>query len=158
MQHVYWLIPGRLAGRPGPACAPWDLGELWRAGLRIIITLDERGVDAGAVQRAGFVHRLAEQPAIELRTFTAQQRCVDGVNEVLPFIHAQVTAARPTLVHCWAGQDRTGATLACYLVRYAGLTADQAMARVRKVKPGAMASLGYTDVVDLFAWQEGESR
>lgn len=157
MRYVYWVLPGMLAGRPGPDCDPWDLNELWQAGFRAIVTLDSRSVDPGALRRIGFVHlrhKEVDLPAIVLRTFAAQRRFADEVGALLPFIHEQVTAGRPTLVHCWAGRDRTGAVLACYLVRYEGLTADQAIAQVRTARPDAMAAPGYTDAVDVFAWQE----
>ncbi len=156
MRHVYWVLPGLLAGRPGPDCAPWDLDELWQAGFRALVTLDRRGVDLAAVRRIGFAHRWYERadlPDILLRTFQEQVGFVAAIEPALAFIHEQVTASRATLVHCWAGRDRTGAVLAGYLVRYHGLTADAAIARVRAARPDAMAALGYTDVVDVLAWQ-----
>lgn len=157
MRYVYWALPGLLAGRPGPDCDPWDLEELWQAGFRTIVTLDARSVDVEAVRRIGFVHlgyKQVDLPAIVLRTFQEQQRFVGDIEAALAFIHEQVTAGRPTLVHCWAGRDRTGAVLACYLVRYEGLTADQAIARLRAARPDVMAAPGYVDAVEVFAWQE----
>jgi len=158
MHHIYWILPKLLAGRPGPECAPWDLHELWQAGFRALVTLDRRGVDLALLCRLGFAHRWYERedlPDIVLRTFQEQLQFVAAIEPALAFIHEQVSAGQPTLVHCWAGRDRTGATLACYLVRYHGLTADAAIAQVRATRPDAMAAPGYTDVVDVLAWQEG---
>jgi len=157
VQHVYWVLPGLLAGRPCPDCEPWDLDELWRAGFRALVTLDRRRVDLEAVRRNGFAHQWYERvdlPDIVLRTFQEQVGFAAAIEPALAFIHERVTASRPTLVHCWAGRDRTGAVLACYLVGYHSLTANQAIDQVRAARPDAMAAPGYTDVVDVFAWQE----
>jgi len=161
MRYVYWVLPGLLAGRPGPDCDPWDLDELWQAGFRALVTLDRRRVDPEAVRRVGFAHQYYERadlPDIVLRTLTAQLGFLEAIEPALTFIRQQVTASRPTLVHCWAGRDRTGAVLACYLVRYEGLTADEAIARLRAVRPDTMAAHGYIETVDVFAWQESRGR
>jgi hypothetical protein len=39
VKHVYWVIPGVLAGRPGSDEFAWDLDELHRVGLRAILSL-----------------------------------------------------------------------------------------------------------------------
>ncbi len=54
MEHVYWIEEGRLAGRPGPSCRPWDLGELYRGGFRAIVSLEE--TDPREILGAGFEH------------------------------------------------------------------------------------------------------
>ncbi len=159
MRHVYWVLPGLLAGRPGPDCAPWDLDELWQAGFRALVTLDRRGVDLAAVRRIGFAHRWYERadlPDILLRTFQEQVGFVAAIEPALAFIHEQVTASRATLATVDSHSrepDSSTPALAGYLVRYHGLTADAAIARVRAARPDAMAALGYTDVVDVLAWQ-----
>tara|TARA_B100001013_G_scaffold249942_1_gene155242 strand:+ start:295 stop:486 length:192 start_codon:yes stop_codon:yes gene_type:complete len=41
MKNVFWLIPGRLAGRPGPIEAPCSLGELSFPVFKALIDLTE---------------------------------------------------------------------------------------------------------------------
>jgi hypothetical protein len=40
MQHVFWLIPGKLAGRPGPNQEPWDADELKRGGIGAVLSVN----------------------------------------------------------------------------------------------------------------------
>ena len=41
-------------------------------------------------------------------------------------------------VHCRQGQGRTGTCLAAYLMRFAGLAASEAIAVVRRARPGSI--------------------
>jgi atypical dual specificity phosphatase len=54
-------------------------------------------------------------------------------------------------VHCGAGLGRTGTLLACYLVSSAGLTADEAIARVRAARPGSIETDEQEQAVRRFA-------
>ena len=50
---------------------------------------------------------------------------------------------RAVLVHCSAGNDRTGLFLSYFLVRQAGMAADDAIQRVRAVRPTALSADGW---------------
>ena len=41
MKKVFWLIPGQLAGRPGPDLEPWDLAELRTAGIGAVLSVND---------------------------------------------------------------------------------------------------------------------
>ena len=149
MNAVYWVLPGLLAGRPGPDQVPWDLAGLWAAGLRTIVSLSP--VDGTSIREAGFRHLavplnggLAFLPVLRWRL--ARQ-----VLEVVDFVAAEVAAGRPTLVHCRQGNDRTGAALAGYLVRHQGLTPAQAIRRLLQANPQAMRSPGFRRLVGAIA-------
>jgi protein-tyrosine phosphatase len=53
-------------------------------------------------------------------------------------------------VHCGAGLGRTGVVLAAYFVAR-GLTAANAVARVRRLRPGSVETDEQADAVELFA-------
>ena len=58
-------------------------------------------------------------------------------------------------IHCSAGLGRTGVVLACYLVQK-GLTAQNAIARVRRLRPGSIETEEQADAVVDFARRRGK--
>ena len=54
------------------------------------------------------------------------------------------------VVHCGAGLGRTGVVLACYFVNK-GLSAQNAIARVRRLRPGSIETEDQADAVLDFA-------
>jgi protein-tyrosine phosphatase len=80
----------------------------------------------------------------------SQKAFVQRTTPVLKFIHQQLEAQRPTLVHCHDGDDRTGIILAAYLVVYQGLSPQAAVRHVRTVNPSAMKMPGYAATVRRF--------
>mgnify|MGYP006287151149 CR=1 FL=1 len=146
MDRMYWVIEDQLAGRPGPTRTPWVLEALYAQGVRAIVSL-AADVDVPPLEAHGFVHYQAQLPAMLLKTQGLQKAFIHEVLPIWRFIHAQLEAGRPTMVHCYAGNDRTGAVLAGYLVIYKGLTPETAIARLRALNPHAMEAEGYPDVV-----------
>jgi len=151
MNAVYWILPGLLAGRPGPAKAPWTLPELWDGGFRAIVSLVE--VDGAAIAAAGFHHYQDSLPGQLAFIPPLRRRLARRMLPALDFIAAQVSAGRPTLVHCRQGQDRTGAVLAAYLARCHGLPPAEAVCRVRAANPRAMISAGFDRLPELCVGQ-----
>ena len=39
MEHVFWVYPNEVAGRPGPGVAPWDLEQLKVGGVDLVVSL-----------------------------------------------------------------------------------------------------------------------
>ena len=63
MEHVYWLIDGLLAGRPGPVEYPWDPGQFAAEGLQAIVSLNSQA-DPAAIANAGLRHHSLPLPPI----------------------------------------------------------------------------------------------
>ena len=148
MQHVFWVLDGLLAGRPGPTVAPWDPAELYAGGIRAIISLAADDLPDDLTPQ-GFNHYRAKFTSLLLTSRGLQRAFIYEALKVWAFIDAQLAAGNPTLVHCYIGRDRTGAILAGYLVTYKGLTPDEAIAHVRAVRPAAMEAEGYEAAVRL---------
>ena len=59
------------------------------------------------------------------------ERSLDAVLETL-------AAGKAAAVHCGGGLGRTGTVLACYLASSEGLGAEEAIQRVRAMRPGSV--------------------
>jgi protein-tyrosine phosphatase len=153
MEHVYWVIDGLLAGRPGPAQSPWNLDAFKGAGLQVIVSLNTEPNPAEIAAAGLRHHSLPQTPSLPV-VAPLQDMLLRGIESVLATIQAEVSAGQPTLVHCHAGRDRTGLALTAYLVRYYGLGVDQAITRVRIVMPAAMSAPGYEATARRFAERE----
>jgi protein-tyrosine phosphatase len=131
------------------------MDDLRAAGVQVIVSLNTEP-DPAEIEAAGLQHHSLPQTATLPVLAPLQDRLLRGVEEVLPVIHAEVRAGRPTLVHCHAGKDRTGLVMVAYLVRYHGLDVEEAIERVRAVQPIAMTAPGYEATARRFAQQEAE--
>ena len=80
---------------------------------------------------------------MEAPTQDQLEKCVNAINKA----HEQDLGV---VVHCGAGLGRTGVVLAAYLVNK-GQTAQNAMARVRRLRPGSIETDEQADAVVEFA-------
>jgi len=148
MEHIYWVIDHLLAGRPGPTLYPWDPRALYAGGIRTVISLaEEESVED--LEPYGLTHYRAKFPPVLLFSKGMRKAFIYEALPVWAFIHKQLTAGNPTLVHCYAGKDRTGAVLGGYLVTYRGMKPGEALQTVRAVRPTAMSAEGFAQVLDL---------
>lgn len=148
MQRFYWVIDGQLAGcsRPGghgPTIAE-DLAILHKHGIHSVLTLTETPVLAHELEAAGL--ESLHLPVDDFYAPTTQQML-----QALAFIDSSLAENMPVAVHCLAGQGRTGTILAAWLLR-SGLSADDAIAEIRALAPGAIESV--PQVAALHRWAE----
>lgn len=136
MQRFYWVIDGQLAGasRPGAhgSSIASDLALLRGRGIQSVLTLTETPVLAHDLAVAGLDS--LHVPVDDFHAPTTQQML-----RALAFIDASLAESMPVVVHCLAGQGRTGTILAAWLLR-SGLSDDDAIAEIRALAPGAIES------------------
>ncbi len=149
MRHVYWVLEGRLAGRPGPPKYPWDPAELYAAGIRTVVTVSAT-TRVAPLAPHGFRYRRFWLLPMPFLTWGIYHLFVQQARRAAAFIHDEIEAERPILVHCYDGDDRTGLVLAAYLVLYEGLGPGEAILRVREANPRAMKMPGYAKTVFRF--------
>jgi protein-tyrosine phosphatase len=146
MQEIYWIIDKLLCGRAGPVREPWDPQALYAGGIRVVVSLAaEEPVED--LSRYGLEHYRAKFPPVTLFSPGMRKAFIHEALPVWNFIHTQVEAGNPVLVHCHAGADRTGLILAGYLVLYQRIPPEEAIDRVRRGNPCAMAAPGYIEAV-----------
>ncbi len=125
-----WVAPGVL-GCAYPRTER-SLAALSGSGVRLLVNLHERPHDPVRLERHGLreVHLPVKDfaaPSLELI-----ERAVGAIREALA---SDETAA----VHCGGGLGRTGTVLACYLLASSeGLGAEEALRRVRELRPGSV--------------------
>lgn len=125
-----WVLEGEVAGSEGPTSQN-ALNFLAGLGVRSIIRMETNTV---AVESGGAVDLVDMFEPVP--DFTAPHQ--EQIHRMIEFIDTQVVKeGRPTVVTCYAGIGRTGTVLACYLV-HRGSRADQAIRKVRQLRPGSI--------------------
>ncbi len=135
-----WILDGRLAGMARPRAGSAE--ELLAHGLRAVVTLTEEPPPA-ELERAGLAIHHEPIPDFAAPSLEALRRTV-------AFLAAELGAGRAAVVHCHAGIGRTGTVLAAYLVS-TGIPADEAIGRIRSLRPGSLETDAQEDVVIAFA-------
>jgi len=151
-----WLIPGQIAGmgQPGGAATSTsglggDLDQLIAEGIGALVTLTEHPLDGVIVREKGL--RYLHLPIMDMTAPSMAQ-----IDEAMEFVDAALSEAIPVALHCRAGLGRTGSLLACHLVRR-GESPDEAIAKVRRQRPGSVETLSQETAVSEYAcYLEGQ--
>lgn len=133
MHGFSWIIDSFLAAMPLPGRArplADDLAFLRSRAIALLVSLTEQPPDPTAVAAAGI-----EQLHLPVPDFTAPT-----LAQLDAFLAACARARdehRAIGVHCTAGLGRTGTFAAAYLVS-SGMSAADAIAEVRRLRPGSV--------------------
>ena len=135
-----WLIENKLAGSAIPTSndeVQWVIEQ----GVKSIVTVREEPLDAIWVKNVNYLHVLSNDMGVP--------EFNDLVNAV-DCIHRRVTKNEPVVVHCLAGLGRTGTLLACYLIKYQKMSANEATEKVREERPGSIQSYPQEEIIFRF--------
>ena len=135
-----WLIAEKLAGSAIPTSfdeIKWALDE----GVKSIVTIREESLDEDWIKDVNYLHIHSNDMGVP--EFDDLTRAVD-------FIHERITNNEPVMVHCLAGLGRTGTILACYLIKYQKLSADDSIQKTRESRPGSIQSFSQEEIISQF--------
>jgi atypical dual specificity phosphatase len=127
-------------GRPG------DLAELqWlrQQGIQLLVSLTEDRLRRDWINEAGLMS--LHVPVTDMEAPEAEQ-----LDQIISAVHKAHEHQIGVGVHCGAGLGRTGVVLACYFVGK-GSSAQNAIAKVRRLRPGSIETDDQTEAVSEFA-------
>ena len=135
-----WIIENKLAG----SAIPTSIDEVQWAieqGVKSIVTIREDPLDDDWVKDVNYLHVSSNDMGVP--EFADLTYAVD-------FIHRRITNSEPVMVHCLAGMGRTGTILACYLIKYQKMSANEATEKVREERPGSIQSYPQEEIIFRF--------
>lgn len=137
-----WVIDGKLAGSGLPFSVDefeWLLGR----GIRSIVTVREVPLPSEWFNGSdiSYLHLIVDD-------FSAPS--VEELDSSVTFIENQIGIGRPVMVHCAAGKGRTGTVLAAYFVKNESLTAEEAIEKLRSLRPGSVQSVIQETAVSMY--------
>lgn len=152
-EFVATAAPDAVVELPLPSSFSWVSPKL--AG-----TAEPRGDDLAALAAAGVVHviTLTEDPLPEAELTAAGLKSwhvpiedmhapeLEQLDELVAGIDKALASDEPVAVHCLAGLGRTGTVLATWFVSQ-GMSADEAMAQVRRLRPGSIEAESQEQVI-----------
>ena len=137
-----WVAEGKLAGSGLPVNDE-EFKWLIDKGIKSIVTVREvplpsKWFDGSEID---YLHLAVEDygaPSVEVMA------------EAVDYIDKKISSGKPVLVHCAAGKGRTGAVLAAYLIKKENFTAEQAIEKIRIMRPGSVQSLTQETVLSMY--------
>ena len=135
-----WLIEGKLAGSAIPTSFE-EIKWLVDGGVKSIVTVREESLDDDWMKNINYLH-------IHSNDMGAPE--FEDLIKAVDFIHQRITNNEPVMVHCLAGLGRTGTILACYLIKYQKLSADDSIQKVRESRPGSIQSFPQEEIIFQF--------
>ena len=136
-----WLVDDKLAGSAIPTSKD-EINWLHEQGVKSIVTIREEPLDENWVGEMKYLHVHSNDMGVP--TF-------DDLNESVDFIHKRIEDNDPVMVHCLAGLGRTGTILACYLIKYEKMSAEDAIQHVREKRHGSIQSFVQEELIFQYA-------
>jgi atypical dual specificity phosphatase len=137
-----WIEKPLLAALARPSGSE-DLTWLREHGIELLLTLTEDRLRRDWIEDAGLL--VYHEPLEDMEAPT-QDQLDRAVSAIVRANERKMGVA----VHCGAGLGRTGVVLAAYFVAR-GLSAGNAISRIRRLRPGSIETDEQAAAVELFA-------
>ena len=135
-----WLIKNKLAGSAIPTSIK-EIDWVIEQGVKSIVTIREEPLDDDWIKNVNYLHVMSNDMGVPE---------FDDLTFAVDFIHRRLDDKEPVMVHCLAGLGRTGTILASYLVKYENMSADEAIEKVREIRPGSIQSYPQEEMIFRF--------
>ena len=135
-----WLIKNKLAGSAIPTSIK-EIDWVIEQGVKSIVTIREEPLDDDWIKNVNYLHVMSNDMGVPE---------FDDLTNTVDFIHKRLNDEEPVMVHCLAGLGRTGTILASYLVKYENMSADEAIEKVREIRPGSIQSYPQEEMIFQF--------
>ena len=135
-----WVIENKLAGSGIPTSID-EVQWIIEQGVKSIVTIREEPLADNWIKDVNYLHVMSNDMGVPE---------FNDLTHTIDFIHRRITNKEPVLVHCLAGMGRTGVVLACYLVKYQNMSADEATQKIREERPGSIQSYPQEEIIFRF--------
>ncbi len=146
LENFSFVIPGQLAGMARPSAGPElpeELRELREHGIAGLVSLTPAPTDPDALA-------VADLQSLHLPVLDFDAPGVAQIDRFVAWTRALIQRGRAVAVHCAGGMGRTGTMLGCFLVA-TGLSAEEAIASVRRLRPGSIETIAQEECVRRYA-------
>ena len=135
-----WIIEKKLAGSAIPTSKE-EIDWVKQDGVKSIVTIREEPLEEEWIKDINYLHIHSNDMGVP--------EFEDLINSV-DFIHERLVNNEPVMVHCLAGLGRPGTILACYLIKYEKMLADEAITKIRKQRSGSIQSYSQEEIIFSF--------
>ena len=122
-----WIQSGRLAASGYPA-SRGQVEWLVKQGINSILTLTEKPIPEESTE--GITVTVRHVPMLD-----HEPPGRGSLDLAAGYVSEELEAGRNVLVHCLAGEGRTGCVMVAYLIKSRGIGAEEAMRILREIKP-----------------------
>jgi atypical dual specificity phosphatase len=134
-----WVLDGKLAGSGLPMTYS-QFFWLIKHGIKTIITVREVPLPSNWFTDS--INNIDRDNVnyLHLRVEDFGSPSIEEIDSTVEYIQHQIDNKKPVMVHCAAGKGRTGTILAAYFLKNENLTAEQAIKKIRNLRPGSIQS------------------
>ncbi len=132
-----WLIENKLAGSAIPTSID-EIKWIQEQGIKSIVTIREEPLDEDWISEMNYLHVLSDDMGVP---------SFDDLKTSVDYVHEKIQNNEPVMVHCLAGLGRTGTILACYLIKYKKMSAEDAIQHVREKRHGSIQSFVQEELI-----------